>query len=279
MHTASTIDVDLPCVTCGYNLRTRGVDSICPECGDEVWKSLPNDNFVFQTSRDASRFRAAMAWILLFIILEALFVIQLQVAMWNWHSLSRSAQAYSLRIRWDGHASIRFLVVIAAIAAWRSLRGETARKARRAAAVLVVLSMTAALSLAAVFYCFDGRAWSLFRPVHMFPEDALYVISGASWLATWCVVMALVIRVQVRPQHVRAMYIIGATCALLITFPELSNAISMALDDEFGDNFEWPATLRGWVSTSYPWDFKATIAAWSIWLLAFWYQLRRLAAA
>lgn len=279
MRNVDAIDTDLPCVTCGYNLRTRGLDSVCPECGREVWKSLPNDRFVFGTSRDASRFRAGMAWILLFIILEALFVIQLQVAMWNWHSMSRSAQTYSLRIRWDGHAAIRFLVVIAGITAWRSLRGEAARRARRAAAALVVLSLIAALSLAAMFYFFEGRAGSLGRPRHMYPEDAVYVISGVSWLATWCVVMALVIRVQIRPRHARATCLIGATCALLVTFPELSNAISMALESEFGDNFEWPATLGSWVSTSYPSEFKATIAAWSIWLLAFWYQLRRLAAA
>jgi|GEM_PF-5376495 len=31
---------DLPCMKCGYNLRTRRAQDICPECGEAVWKSM-----------------------------------------------------------------------------------------------------------------------------------------------------------------------------------------------------------------------------------------------
>lgn len=31
---------DLSCVTCGYNLRSRGLLDICPECGDSVWNTV-----------------------------------------------------------------------------------------------------------------------------------------------------------------------------------------------------------------------------------------------
>jgi len=278
LHTAHTIDVDLPCVKCGYNLRTRAVDSICPECGQETWKSLPNDNFCFLTSHHAGQFRAAMAWIPLFVLLEALFVIQLQIAMWNWDAISRTARTYSLRIRWEGHTLFRFVLVVAGVIAWRSLRGEASRKARRTAIGLVLTSLVAALSQAAT-YLHYGRAWSLGRPTHMFPEDVLYVVAGLAWLATWWMVMVLLIRVQTRPRYARATLVVGAIGAFLFAFPEVSNAVSFALQDEFGDNFEWPDKLGNWVSATDAWTFKTSSAAWSLWLLAFWLQVRRLSGA
>jgi len=34
------IECDFPCVECGYNLRTRRVNEVCPECGTPVLKSV-----------------------------------------------------------------------------------------------------------------------------------------------------------------------------------------------------------------------------------------------
>jgi hypothetical protein len=37
----SQVVVDLPCVRCGYNLRTRRAEERCPECGESVAASFP----------------------------------------------------------------------------------------------------------------------------------------------------------------------------------------------------------------------------------------------
>src|SRR5438270_9729381 len=34
------IECDLPCIECGYNLRTRRADQVCPECGADVLTSV-----------------------------------------------------------------------------------------------------------------------------------------------------------------------------------------------------------------------------------------------
>jgi uncharacterized repeat protein (TIGR04138 family) len=34
------ISCDLPCVACGYNLRTLPIEGLCPECGQPVLKTL-----------------------------------------------------------------------------------------------------------------------------------------------------------------------------------------------------------------------------------------------
>ena len=33
------VDQDLPCVSCGYNLRTLDMRAACPECGTRVFRS------------------------------------------------------------------------------------------------------------------------------------------------------------------------------------------------------------------------------------------------
>ena len=40
MSDAPTIDGDLPCLECGYNLRSLGCDGQCPECGLEVAETV-----------------------------------------------------------------------------------------------------------------------------------------------------------------------------------------------------------------------------------------------
>jgi uncharacterized repeat protein (TIGR04138 family) len=40
MPAASIIPSDLPCIVCGYNLRTLTVEGQCPECGQPVVKTL-----------------------------------------------------------------------------------------------------------------------------------------------------------------------------------------------------------------------------------------------
>ena len=40
------IDADLSCSGCGYNLRTQKPDANCPECGEQIAKTLTHNNAV-----------------------------------------------------------------------------------------------------------------------------------------------------------------------------------------------------------------------------------------
>src|SRR5690349_6118053 len=43
----STIDWDMPCAACGYNLRSQSSDSRCPECGQSIRRTLHRDALAY----------------------------------------------------------------------------------------------------------------------------------------------------------------------------------------------------------------------------------------
>ena len=84
-----TIDCDLQCLTCGYNLRTLRRDGLCPECGSPVADSL----HTWLAGRDR-RWLSLMAWgaSLLFPV-PLLLVLQIftDFLHWEWHILALGA--------------------------------------------------------------------------------------------------------------------------------------------------------------------------------------------
>jgi uncharacterized repeat protein (TIGR04138 family) len=52
MPDAPTIDGDLPCLECGYNLRSLASDGRCPECGLEVADSVVGSSEANDTAAD-----------------------------------------------------------------------------------------------------------------------------------------------------------------------------------------------------------------------------------
>jgi len=66
----ATIDLDLTCSVCGYNLRTIAVDSRCPECGHAVRETLETDrrlNFGDRSRRWLVSVRDGLAlWVIAF---------------------------------------------------------------------------------------------------------------------------------------------------------------------------------------------------------------------
>jgi len=59
------IAIDLPCVGCGYNLRTLSVTGLCPECARAVADSLPPVQLVLDSTKctNLKRRAAGLAWI------------------------------------------------------------------------------------------------------------------------------------------------------------------------------------------------------------------------
>ncbi len=67
------IDVDLPCVKCGYNLRTLTGDATCPECGTRVVESSLLPGFRFKSRRVAQCVRRGLAVLVIAVLLSAVF--------------------------------------------------------------------------------------------------------------------------------------------------------------------------------------------------------------
>jgi len=63
---------DLPCVGCGYNLRTQPREGACPECAIPVFKSFAACDLRFSPRRWLQRIYAAMLWLALLLGLMAL---------------------------------------------------------------------------------------------------------------------------------------------------------------------------------------------------------------
>src|SRR5262245_61149081 len=56
-----TVESDLRCVNCGYNLRTLAWDAVCTECGKPVALSAAPAGFYFTAARDIKPIRWAIA--------------------------------------------------------------------------------------------------------------------------------------------------------------------------------------------------------------------------
>jgi hypothetical protein len=67
----TTIDIDLPCFVCRYNLRTLTTDGTCPECGNPIEKSFVQSWLGFADQRWLRRVRFG-ATIIAFTVLAAL---------------------------------------------------------------------------------------------------------------------------------------------------------------------------------------------------------------
>lgn len=56
-HAAGRVEIDLPCASCGYNLRTLRWDGRCPECATPVIRSGAPVGFRFHSQRSENRAR------------------------------------------------------------------------------------------------------------------------------------------------------------------------------------------------------------------------------
>ncbi len=68
----ATIDTDLPCFFCQYNLRTLALDGICPECGNPVQKCIRQGWLIFADPRWLAKLRRGvtiMLWLILVAVL------------------------------------------------------------------------------------------------------------------------------------------------------------------------------------------------------------------
>ncbi len=91
--TSQPIDIDLPCVKCGYNLRTLASSAACSECGTPVAESTLLPGFRFQSRRAARRVRRGLGILVIAVLVWALsqlglwficrFFIQLKSTAWT----------------------------------------------------------------------------------------------------------------------------------------------------------------------------------------------------
>jgi hypothetical protein len=60
---AGRVAVDLPCLGCGYNLRTMLPEGLCPECGTDVGRTLRGNLLPFADPRWVQTLSSGMNWI------------------------------------------------------------------------------------------------------------------------------------------------------------------------------------------------------------------------
>ena len=78
---SETIDSDLSCARCGYNLRTLVVAGLCPECGEAVALSLKYRPFRFGNPETPKRVRNGLALFIVAVLANAIFILILTGAM------------------------------------------------------------------------------------------------------------------------------------------------------------------------------------------------------
>lgn len=70
-----TIDGDVPCHSCGYNLRTSPLTGKCPECSADVIHSLRTDSLAFADRKCLARIRLGILLIFAFPLCDLVFSI------------------------------------------------------------------------------------------------------------------------------------------------------------------------------------------------------------
>ena len=92
-----TVESDLQCAGCGYNLRTLAWDARCPECGLAVDRSLPPPRFRFGKMATAIRVRRGLTLVVLGILFQVLHALALLVVMRGIFVLPRTAVLVVIR--------------------------------------------------------------------------------------------------------------------------------------------------------------------------------------
>lgn len=274
MNTVDAIDTDLPCVTCGYNLRTLGVDAVCPECATSVSMSIASPESCSLSAQDAARFVRILALLPLCIAIEAILVIQMQVVYLVSDDSARTAFRATWNVRWYGHAFNRFLLGICGALAYLGLPASYARKPRRIALALAATSAVSALASLSMFQ-FPGRVSSLTPPAHIDPKDALYAFAELTSTLSWWLVLALLLAASpVRVSRIAAMAF-GAFLILIFSFSELANSVSMAAMSAFPGS-DWPTRFYVLVCNHGEWwNHIVYPMASMVWLVLFWALVSR----
>lgn len=92
-----SVDYDLLCRGCDYNLRTLGWASVCPECGLDIGRSPLPETFRFRTWREFHRVRIGMVCIVAAIFVSAVLTLGYAVLSLFWTQLYRSTWSGWLR--------------------------------------------------------------------------------------------------------------------------------------------------------------------------------------
>lgn len=137
-----TVDTDLDCRRCGYNLRTRAWSSICPECALSVAASRLPQEFNFTQWRDLRRFRTALVILISSMLVAAVANIQFTLYLRYQHWLKGLSYWYWTSVAcwiYGTMLSQCATSIAVALAMWRFIRSE-----QRGMGLLSGLSVAAA---------------------------------------------------------------------------------------------------------------------------------------
>lgn len=112
----STVDVDLACIGCGYNLRTLPWEGRCPECTRPVKESVGGWGPVLTSRASVVKLLRAIGFLFAAVVLEMFFEVALRIAAIFSMQLMESGWYKFFLYPWiDGGALARLLGEIAII--------------------------------------------------------------------------------------------------------------------------------------------------------------------
>jgi hypothetical protein len=122
------IATDMPCLTCGYNLRMQPLDGRCPECGTGVGQSAHGDTLALCDPEWVSRLASGMAPLMVYP-----FVVLLGMCLW-WPAIVDPAVAESTSATeayWVDGGIALFGNLVALVGFWRLTTPEAGRCLRQ----------------------------------------------------------------------------------------------------------------------------------------------------
>lgn len=157
---AESVSEDLPCVRCGYNLRTLAWTGRCPECGvDIIESSLPQRGFLFSSRQEANSVRAGLAILVVSTLIPTLAIIMIRLAAMNYHQFpSQLWWRVLFRMYYYATDSMLYPLEVVAIG-FIAFSGSSRRTARRprVAAVAFSTALAAFLSGLAFFWIWPAQ--------------------------------------------------------------------------------------------------------------------------
>lgn len=274
MHAAETVEpsaqltvqTDIPCTRCGYNLRTCAETGLCPECAEPVCRSIGAWSVAKRITPGIRRGTAVLAVSVLLPTAAYCVVVGWTLASapyWEQMSTRGSTAGLLNKVVWRGlsYAQLASVALDAvAVTLWLYAIPAVSR-ARGAwlARCAIVVAGGSAVALIGV----DLRVWATFPPGGPRPLTAALVLSYeiAAVLAAFALVVAWVLALASFGTHPRRRFALPACAVGLVLLMRLVAAVAGLLA------YEPPPTTTIFAFTA-PGEWRQGLLLAQAWLAA-----------